>query len=58
MHNFSEWIDYNPKKAARKLEECYEEMEEHKMPLSNYGLMHGYISEEDREKLEGWFKSV
>ena len=56
--NFSEWGAYKPKKAAHKLEECYEEIEEHEMPLSNYGLMHGDMSEEDREKLGDWFKSI
>ena len=56
--NFSEWGDYNLKKAAHKLEECYEEIEEDKMPLSIYELMHGAMSEEDRKKLEEWFKSL
>jgi len=56
--NFSEWGDYDTERQEHKLEECYEEMEEHKMPLSNYELMHGSMSEEDRDKMEEWFKSL
>jgi hypothetical protein len=33
-------------------------MEEHKMPLPNYELMYGSMSEEDPEKMEEWFKSI
>ena len=36
----------------------FQEIEEHEMPLSNYGLMHGDMSEEDRKKLGDWFKSI
>lgn len=56
--NFSAWGDYSAKKQHHKLEECYEEMEENEMPLSNYELMHGAMSDEDREKLEEWFRSL
>jgi len=56
--NFSEWGDYDAERQEHKIEECYEEMEEHEMPLSGYGIMHGDMTEEDREKLEDWFKSI
>lgn len=55
--NFSAWGDYDTEKQEHKLEECYEEVEEHEMPLSGYGLVHGDMLEDDREKLEEWFKS-
>ena len=36
--NFSTWGDYPAKKAAHKLEECYEETEHGEMPLKGYTL--------------------
>lgn len=56
--NFSEWGDYDAERQEHKIEECYEEMEEHEMPLSGYGMIHGDMTEQDREVLEGWFKSL
>jgi len=57
--NFSEWATYAPKKAAHKLEECYEEVEEGEMPLNSYTWMHGHanLDVQQRKKLVAWFKS-
>jgi len=52
--NFSEWGSYTAKDQAHILEECYEEVEEGEMPLSSYEIIHGSLSDEDREVLEDW----
>jgi hypothetical protein len=56
--NFSIWGTYSNKKAAHKLEECYEEVEEGEMPLSSYSLAHAdaRFSEEEKTLLVNWFK--
>lgn len=57
--NFSVWTTYPPKKAAHKLEECFEEVEEGEMPLKPYLITHGEarLSDTDRSKLVAWFKA-
>jgi hypothetical protein len=57
--NFSEWSSYSLKKANHKLEECYEELERHKMPTSGYALMHkeARLSNEQIITLAQWFKN-
>ena len=56
--NYSTWGDYEPKKAAHKLEESAEVLEDMWMPLKSYTFMHpaGKLSEEDRATLIAWFK--
>ncbi len=56
--NYSTWGNYEPKKAAHKLEECAEVLEDKWMPLKSYTFMHpaGKLSEEDRATLIAWFK--
>jgi hypothetical protein len=56
--NFSVWGTYSAKKAAHKLEECYEEVEERHMPLESYPLMHpeAKLSDEQVDLLVSWFK--
>ncbi len=56
--NFSIWGTYSAKKAAHKLEECYEEVEEGKMPLTSYLPMHpeAKLSDEQVNLLVNWFK--
>lgn len=58
--NFSTWAQYSEKKRAHKLKECVEEVEEHEMPLESYTWMHSEakLTEEQREMLEDWFKSI
>ncbi len=57
--NFSEWSTYTLKKANHKLEECYEELERHKMPTSGYALMHkeARLTNEQIITLAQWFKN-
>ena len=54
--NFSEWGNYEVKRANHKLEETFEEVEEGEMPLNSYTLIHGDLSEEEKENLVTWFK--
>lgn len=57
--NFSKWNSYSLKKANHKLEECYEELERHKMPTSDYVFMHSNaeLTEEQITILANWFKN-
>lgn len=57
--NFSIWNSYSLKKANHKLEECYEELERHKMPTSDYVLMHkeAKLSNKQIITLAQWFKN-
>lgn len=56
--NFSTWGDLEQRRAAHKLEECYEEVEEHKMPLKSYTWTHtdARLTPEQRTLLVDWFK--
>ena len=58
--NFSKWGDYSEDKANHKLHECEEEVEHKEMPIKGYTLTHGDadLSDEQREKLADWFKSI
>jgi hypothetical protein len=58
--NFSVWTTYSTKKAAHKMEECFEEVGEGEMPLKSYLLTHGEarMSETDKNKLVAWFKTM
>ena len=58
--NFSEWSKYNDDQKEHILEECYEELEKHKMPLSSYVSMHeeAELTEKDRGVLIEFFKSI
>jgi len=56
--NFSKWGTYDVEKQVHKLEECIEELEEHKMPLASYTWIHGDLSEEDREMLVNWLETL
>lgn len=52
--NFSEWDKVKDPQHA--IEECWEEIEEGKMPLASYLLMHGdaKLSTEDMATLNAW----
>ena len=56
--NFSAFGSYSTKKAAHKIEECFEEVEKKVMPLKSYTWLHpeAQLSEEERSALVGWFK--
>lgn len=56
--NFSTWGDLEPRRAAHKMEECYEETEEKHMPLNSYTWAHAEarLTSEQRAQLVDWFK--
>lgn len=56
--NFSVWGDYKASKQEHKLEECVEFVEETKMPLASYNIMHpeARMSDEERADMVAWFK--
>lgn len=56
--NFSNWGQFSPERQDHKLEECAEELEEGKMPLSSYTWTHGSLSDDEKETLEEWFESL
>lgn len=56
--NFSTFGDYPARRAAHKLEECYEEIENGKMPLKSYTWMHteARLTPQQETLLINWFK--
>ena len=58
--NFSEWSAMTTKRQDHILEECSEEVEEGKMPLTSYLLMHSEadLSHDKKETLEHYFNSL
>ena len=58
--NFSIWNTYSNKKADHKIEECIEEMEKNKMPLSSYALFHtkAKLTREEKKELINYFKKM
>lgn len=58
--NFSTWTAYPAKKAAHKLEECYEEVEERNMPMKSYTWMHpeGKLDDAQASALAQWFQQL
>jgi len=57
--NFSEWGNYDAKKADHKLDEIEEEVEHGGMPLPIYVSMHpeAKLSDEDRRMIHDWAKA-
>lgn len=58
--NFSEWTAYPAEKAAHKLEECYEEVEELHMPMKSYTWLHpeAQLSEAQVGAMAQWFQQT
>ena len=58
--NFSVWASYSQKKQKHKLEECISLIEEDKMPMYSYTLMHkeARLSAEQKELLLNWFNKI
>ena len=56
--NFSDWTKYTSKKAAHKLEEILEEVDEDKMPLKPYALLHGNLSDIDKKTFLDWIEAI
>lgn len=54
----SNWSAYKVKRRDHKLDELIEEVEEGKMPLKSYSLLHGTMTEEEKETLIHWVKQV
>jgi hypothetical protein len=54
--NFSEWKSYSKRKAIKKLDEIGEMVEEGKMPLPIYTLIHrnAIISDEQKKQIIEW----
>lgn len=52
--NVSKWESYSIKKRDHKLDELIEEVEEGEMPLESYTLLHGSITELEKEALIAW----
>lgn len=57
--NFSEWTEYNPRRADHKLEEAVEYTLNEEMPLPSYTWAHGdaRLSDEQRKTLADWFEA-
>jgi hypothetical protein len=58
--NFSTWDNYTEKRRAHKLKECYQLVQENKMPMYSYTIMHGSakLTPSQKTKLVEWFKSL
>lgn len=58
--NFSEFGTYSAKKAAHKMEEVGEMVEEGEMPLESYTLIHkdAVLTHEEAETLIKWSKQI
>jgi len=58
--NFSEWRNYNSKRAAHKLEEMCSEVQKGNMPLKSYRLVHpaAKLSQREKELLCHWTKET
>ncbi|WP_026450751.1 heme-binding domain-containing protein [Aequorivita capsosiphonis] len=52
--NVSAWQQYSIKKKDHKLEEVLEMIEDDKMPLWSYSLLHGALSEDEKTLLLQW----
>lgn len=52
--NVSVWQQYSIKKKEHKLEEVMKMIEENKMPLQSYTLLHGSISADEKIVLMQW----
>ena len=56
--NVSKWDSYTLKKKDHKLEELIEEVEEGEMPENGYALVHGKMTQEEKEALLNWAKKA
>lgn len=58
--NFSTFATYEPKRQAHKLEEAAEYVEQKKMPLESYTLVHqnAKLTDEQRRQLTDYFRKV
>jgi len=56
--NVSKWESYSDKKKDHKLDELIEEVLAGEMPLEFYTMLHGSISETEKEELVTWAKKA
>ena len=58
--NFSQWGDYDDKKAEHKLDECIEMLEEGKMPMNSYTWTHeeAVLTDKEKELLLDWMQKM
>jgi len=58
--NFSEWHNYSEKRKNKKIEEITEEINEDKMPLSSYLLLHSEaeLSQEEKQIIKDGIKAL
>jgi len=58
--NFSEFGRYAPKRAARKLEQSSEQIEDGSMPLSSYTLIHreARFTPEQKKRILDWLEAI
>lgn len=54
--NFSDWDNYPENRQLHKLAEVYEEVEEGEMPLKLYTIVHGGLTEEEKNTIINWSK--
>ena len=52
--DFSNWDKYSTERQLHKLAEVYEEVEEGKMPLKMYRVIHGDLSDAENKALLNW----
>jgi len=55
--NFSDFANYPPKRAARKLQQCIDELGDKTMPLPSYRIGHpdARLTDEQSKLLSDWF---
>ncbi|MEJ1223468.1 heme-binding domain-containing protein [Sediminicola sp. 1XM1-17] len=56
--NVSDWDAYTVKKKDHKLEELIEEVEEGEMPEKGYSLIHGKMTDKEKQELINWVKKA
>ena len=56
--NFSKWAKYKSKRKHHKLEELIEEVEDDKMPLKTYEILHGDLSDDEAKLIMDWAKQA
>lgn len=58
--NFSEFGRYTPKRAARKLEQAIESIDDGSMPLTSYRLIHrdARFTAEEKKQILAWLDAI
>lgn len=58
--NFNEWTDYSVRKQRNKLNGIIEQIEDDKMPLDSYTLLHKNAKLSDQQKVEmiNWLSAI